>query len=188
MFVAGSDTLHRFVASRLSGRAEIWVANVLSARDHARGTVFRMKPDVTVVDLDPVWNPSGLPLARGVTEACPSAHVILVAPDGYMHGELISTAARESGWSALIRRKGDTGERLMKAIVAGLGAGSWIDPDLTATGRGRPVTGGDSLSADGKRQMESDRMDVRQRVGANGSGETNEVDEWRNRARKGMGS
>ena len=125
VFVAGSETLHKFVTTRLSTRSDIWIAQALSARNYAPGTAFRMKPDVTIVDVDPIWNPAGLPLARDLAkacpEACPEAHLIMIAPEGYPQGPRIATAAVEPGWSAILRRKGDNGERLLQAIVAGLG-------------------------------------------------------------------
>ncbi len=121
VFVAGSPTLHKFIASRLAERTDIWIAQPLSARTYAQGTVFRMKPDVTIVDVDPIWNPAGLPLARAVTEACPEAHVIIVAPPGYPQSAMIAAAAVEPGWSTVLRRKADNGERILQVIVAGLG-------------------------------------------------------------------
>lgn len=194
VFVAGSPTLHQFIASRLSSRTDIWVAKPLSSRDRAKGTVFRMKPDVTLVDLDPIWNPAGLPLARAVTEACPAAHVILIAPEGYAQGQSISTAAQESGWSVIIRRKGGTDEQLVKAIVAGLSGGSWIDPDLIEPDDGQ-ATGDDEATAAGeKRKWEDDLADdALERASSigtlkKGSVSDEETADWQERARKGIGT
>jgi hypothetical protein len=58
VFVAGSPTLHKFIASRLAERTDIWIAQPQSARTYAQGTVFRMKPGVTIVGVDPIWNPA----------------------------------------------------------------------------------------------------------------------------------
>ena len=193
VFVAGSPTLHHFIASRLSSRADIWVAKLLSSRDRAKGTVFRMKPDVTVVDLDPIWNPAGLPLARAVTEACPTAHVILIAPEGYAQGQSISTAAQDSGWSVIIRRKSGTDEQLMKAIVAGLSGGNWIDPDLIEPDDGRATGDAEAAAAEGKRKWEDDLAgDALERASSvgilkNGSVSDEETADWQERARKGIG-
>jgi hypothetical protein len=98
VFVAGYETLHKFIVSRLAERTDIWIAQALSAPNFAKGTVYRMKPDVTIVDLDPIWNPAGLPLARSVSEACPDAHVILVAPDGYPQGPMVATVNSHWPW------------------------------------------------------------------------------------------
>ena len=124
IFVAGSPKLHKFVVSRLAERTDMWIAQALSQRNYAQGTVFRMKPDVTIVDIDPIWNPTGLPLAKAVTEACPETHVIIMAPAGYPQSPMIAAAAEEPGWSTVLRRKADNGERLLQAIVAGLGGGN----------------------------------------------------------------
>lgn len=188
VFVAGSPSLHRFIASRLSGRDDIWIAKPLSARDYAKGTVFRMKPDVTIVDLDPIWNPTGLPLARAVSEACPAAHVVLVAPEGYVQGPMIATASQKSGWSAVLRRKGDTGERLTKAIVAGLGGGSWVDPELGGTdeigagdsGNGTVTVAWNESATDGQTQVNPDGST------ATGKVVNADVEDWKRRARQGM--
>lgn len=155
-----------------------------------------MKPDVTIVDLDPVWNPVGLPLARAVAEACPAAHVVLIAPEGYSQGQMISTASQDAGWSVVLRRRNDTGENLMTAIVAGLSGGSWIDPDLSGADDG-------PAAADAKRSWEEDEADDAQRqweeegdeveldgsLGSVAAGRVKdtEADGWQERARKGMG-
>lgn len=193
MFVAGYETLHKFIVSRLAERTDIWIAQALSARNFAKGTVYRMKPDVKIVDLDPIWNPAGLPLARSVSEACPDAHVILVAPDGYPQGPMLATAAIEPGWSVIIRRKADNGERLMQALVAGLGGGSWVDHDLKGpeTDQSNEI-GGTGTSgtgrnwADGLEDGDSDN-DVPRGSGARGLVDNAEIEEWKKRARNGMG-
>lgn len=192
MFVAGSALLHKFIASRLADRTDIWIAKPLSSRNYAQGTVFRMKPDVTVVDLDPIWNPTGLPLAIAVSEACPAAHVILFAPEGYAQGPMAANASRDAGWSAILRRKGDAGERLTKAIVAGLSGGNWIDPDLGGDVDESAEGGGQSADEE-KREWEEGVADGPiERASATGSlseGSVTdaEVAEWQKRARQGMG-
>lgn len=188
IFVAGSPTLHKFVASRLSKRTDIWIAQPLSARNYAQGTVFRMKPDVTIVDVDPIWNPAGLPLARAVTEACPEAHVIVVTPEGYPQGPMIAAAAEEPGWSAVQRRKADDGKRLLQAIVAGLGGGNWIDPDMRGPEAGEAEISGHGTSDGARRWEDGDPQGgdpVQSRLVEE---EANaDVEEWKKRARQGMG-
>ncbi len=191
VFVAGSPTLHKFVASRLAQRTDIWIAKPLSARNYAQGTVYRMKPDITIVDVDPIWNPTGLPLAKAVTEACPKAHVIVVAPDGYPQGPMIASAAVEPGWSVVLRRKADNGERLMQAIVAGLGGGNWIDPDMKGPEPGQANSAGGS--SEGGREWEQGTEDGQSGgsgsddPGLSGETENAEIEEWQKRARAGMG-
>jgi hypothetical protein len=151
-----------------------------------------MKPDVTIVDLDPIWNPAGLPLARSVSEACPDAHVILMAPDGYPQGPMVATAAVEPGWSAILRRKADNGERLMQALVAGLGGGSWIDPDLKGPETDQSnEAGGTGASGTGREWAEGLEDDKPDKDGPRAAGmdlsENDEIEEWQRRARNGMG-
>lgn len=191
VFVAGSPTLHRFIATRLSGRADIWVAKPLSSRDHAKGTVFRMKPDVTIVDLDPIWNPAGLPLARAVSEACTTAHVILIVPEGLERAQTISAESESSGWSAVVRRKGDNGERLIEAIAAGINGENWIDPGLTgsdwrqAEGSGGPEEGGERQWEEGVADGAVDRASALGSL-SEGNVADAEADGWQKRARQGM--
>ncbi len=192
VFVAGSETLHKFIVSRLAERNDIWIAQALSARNFAQGTVFRMKPDVTIVDLDPIWNPAGLPLARAVSEAYPDAHVILMAPDGYPQGPMVATAAVEPGWSAVLRRKADNGERLMQALVAGLGGGSWIDPDLKGPETDQSNEAGGTGDSETEREWAEGPGDGKSnKNGPRGTGmsmsENDDVEEWKKRSRSGMG-
>lgn len=192
VFVAGSETLHKFVTSRLSTRSDIWIAQALSARNYAQGTAFRMKPDVTIVDVDPIWNPAGLPLARDLAEACPEAHLIMIAPEGYPQGPRIATAAVEPGWSAILRRKSDNGERLLQAIVAGLGGESWVDPDLGGPQSADENGAGGQDSSGGRdwdEGLDGDEAENGEPDGAAVAGETAnaEVEEWKRRARSGMG-
>jgi hypothetical protein len=190
IFVAGSPTLHKFIVSRLAERTDIWIAQPLSARTYAQGTVFRMKPDVTIVDVDPIWNPAGLPLARAVTEACPEAHVIVVAPPGYPQSAMIAAAAVEPGWSTVLRRKADNGERILQVIVAGLGGGNWIDPDMKGPEPGQSNSAGDG-SDDGGREWEEGEAEGQSggTDGSAGGGDVAnaDVEEWQKRARSGMG-
>lgn len=192
VFVAGSETLHKFVTSRLSTRSDIWIAQALSARNYAQGTAFCMKPDVTIVDVDPIWNPAGLPLARDLAEACPEAHLIMIAPEGYPQGPRIATAAVEPGWSAILRRKSDNGERLLQAIVAGLGGESWVDPDLGGPQSADENGAGGQDSSGGRdwdEGLDGDEAENGEPDGAAVAGETAnaEVEEWKRRARSGMG-
>jgi hypothetical protein len=192
VFVAGSEALHKFVTSRLSTRSDIWIAQALSARNYAQGTAFRMKPDVTIVDVDPIWNPAGLPLARDLAEACPEAHLIMIAPEGYPQGPRIATAAVEPGWSAILRRMSDNGERLLQAIVAGLGGESWVDPDLGGPQSADENGAGGQDSSGGRdwdEGLDGDEAENGEPDGAAVAGETAnaEVEEWKRRARSGMG-
>jgi hypothetical protein len=193
IFVAGSPKLHKFVVSRLAERTDMWIAQALSQRNYAQGTVFRMKPDVTIVDIDPIWNPTGLPLAKAVTEACPETHVIIMAPAGYPQSPMIAAAAEEPGWSTVLRRKADNGERLLQAIVAGLGGGNWIDPDMKSPESNRSGAYGGDGSSESGRDWEDGVGDDENSNGNDGNPqlvgeeENAEVEEWRKRARQGMG-
>lgn len=119
--------------------------------------------------------------------------MILVAPDGYPQGPMVATAAIEPGWSVIIRRKADNGKRLMQALVAGLGGGSWVDHDLKGpeTDQSNEI-GGTGTSgtgrnwADGLEDGDFDN-DVPRGSGARGLVDNAEIEEWKKRARNGMG-
>ena len=95
---------------------------------------------------------------------------------------MIAAAAVEPGWSTVLRRKADNGERILQAIVAGLGGGNWIDPDMKGPEPGPSNRAGDG-SDEGGRELEEGEGDG-QSSGVNGSaagGEVAnaEVEEWK---------
>jgi hypothetical protein len=103
---------------------------------------------------------------------------------------MIAAAAVEPGWSTVLRRKADNGERILQAIMAGLGRGNWIDPDMKGPEPGPSNRAGDG-SDEGGRELEEGEGDS-QSSGVNGSAGSGEVanaevEEWKKRARNGMG-
>ena len=104
---------------------------------------------------------------------------------------MIASAAVEPGWSVVLRRKADNGERLMQAIVAGLGGGNWIDPDMKGPEPGQANSAGGS--SEGGREWEQGTEDGQSGgsgsddPGLSGETENAEIEEWQKRARAGMG-